>query len=240
MNTAILTSVGRETTNHASTRLQPLTAIRAVRALMVDPEDTRQIFVIFRALRGRSGVKLFSRFAASDAGRQILAEQRDLLTTLSDSEALAALPAGSVGRSYFDFMERENLSAAGLVEASQGDWDNEPLPPDAMLFRRRMRDAHDLTHILTGYGRDGLGELCLLAFMHAHSKNLGQLLIVAMSWPRLPKAARKAVFEAWRHGRKAAWFQNLDYEALLARPLEDVRRELNIKAPLAYRGVRVH
>lgn len=237
MNSAILTSPNAANPNPADTRLKPLTAIRAVRALMVNPEDTRQIFVIFRALRGRSGVKLFRRFAASKTGQQILAERRDLLAVLSDSTSLAALPPGSVGRSYFDFMERENLSAAGLVEASQGDWDNDPLPPDAMLFRRRMRDAHDLTHILTGYGRDGLGELCLLAFMHGHSKNLGQLLIVAMSWSRLPKAARKAVWEGFRHGRKAKWFQDLDYEALLARPLDDVRRELNIAPPLAYQGV---
>lgn len=233
MNSAILTSM------EGGASLKPLTAIRAVRALLADPDDTRQIFVIFRALRGRSGVKLFKRFAASETGKQILAQRRDLLAALSDRDALAALPEGSVGRSYFEFMERENLSAAGLVEASQGDWDNDPLPPDAMLFRRRMRDAHDLTHILTGYGRDGLGELCLLAFMHGHSKNLGQLLIVAMSWPRLPKAARQAVWQAWRHGRKAKWFQNLDYEALLPRPLDEVRRDLNIAAPLAYQRVTV-
>lgn len=233
MNSIALTSATRP----ASTSLQPLTAIRAVRALMVNPEDTRQIFVIFRALRGRSGEKLFARFAASRTGQEILAQRRDLLATLSDRDALAALAEGSVGRRYFEFMERENLSAAGLVEASQGDWDNDPLSPDAMLFRRRMRDAHDLTHILTGYGRDGLGELCLLAFMHAHSRNPGQLLIVAMSWSRLPKAARKAVWEGFRNGRKAKWFQNLDYEALLARPLDDVRRALNIATPAAYRAV---
>lgn len=237
MNAAVLTSSKGASAKDTGTRLRPLTAIRAVRALMVNPEDTRQIFVIFRALRGRSGVKLFQRFAASETGKQILSERRDLLAVLSDRNALAALPEGSVGRSYFDFMEREKLSAAGLVEASQGDWDNDPLPPDAMLFRRRMRDAHDLTHILTGYGRDSLGELCLLAFMHAHSKNLGQLLIVAMSWSRLPKAARQAVWEGFRHGRKAKWFQDLDYEVLLARPLDEVRRELNIAAPLAYQGV---
>jgi ubiquinone biosynthesis protein COQ4 len=237
MKAAGLTSAKAASIHRAATRLQPLTALRAVRALMVDPQDTRQIFVIFRALRGRSGARLFRRFAASPTGRKILTERRDLLATLSDRETLAALPDGSMGRCYFDFMERENLSAAGLVEASQGDWDNDPLPPGAMLFRRRMRDAHDLTHILTGYGRDGLGELCLLAFMHAHSRNLGQLLIVAMSWSRLPKAARKAVWEGLRNGRKAQWFQNLDYEALLARPLDEVRRALNIHAPLAYQAV---
>ncbi len=218
------------------TRLRPLTAIRAVRALFANGEDTRQIFVIFRALRGRSGVRAFQRFKADPTGQQILRERRVLLATLEDREALAALPVGSMGRAYFEFMESENLSANGLVQASQ-DWDNDPVPPDASLFRNRMRDAHDLTHILTGYGRDPLGELCLLAYMHGHSRNLGQALIVAMAWPRLPQTARKAVKQAWRNGKTSQWFMTLDYEALLPRPLDDVRRELRIAVPTAYQAV---
>jgi ubiquinone biosynthesis protein COQ4 len=218
------------------TSLHPLTAIRAVRALMANGEDTRQIFVIFRALRGRSGVRAFQRFQASAVGRKVLAEGRVLLDVLSDRPALSRLPQGSMGRAYFDFMEAENLSADGLVQASQ-DWENDPVPPDVSLFRNRMRDAHDLTHILTGYGRDPLGELCLLAFMYRHSRNLGQALIVAMSWPRLSQAARAAVRQAWRNGGKSQQFQDLDFEALLARPLDEVRSELRIAAPTSYQAV---
>ncbi|HEY4078471.1 MAG TPA: Coq4 family protein [Rhizomicrobium sp.] len=223
------------TTFATDTRLRPLTAIRAVRALKANPEDTSQIFVIFRALRGRSGEHIFRRFAASPTGQTILREKRNLLPMLENRAALAALPNGSMGRAYLDFMEQENLSAAGLVAASQS-WEQDAVPSDVDLFRNRMRDAHDLTHILTGYGRDPLGELCLLAFMNRHSKNPGQLLIVAMSWTRLPKAARAAVLQAWRNGAKARWFQNLDYETLLARLLDEVRRELNIPAPTRYRA----
>lgn len=214
-------------------RLRPLTAFRAVRALMANPEDTRQIFVIFRALRGRSGLKAFQRFAATAMGRTILAEQRNLLTLLEDRATLAALPEGSVGRAYHDFMAQENLSAAGLVEASEA-WNDEVLPPEVALFRNRMRDAHDLTHTLTGYGRDPLGELCLLAFMNRHMRNPGQLLIVAMSWSRLPKGGRAAVVQAWRQGAKARWFMDLDYETLLAQPLDQTRRALNILPPTRY------
>ncbi|HEY0265627.1 MAG TPA: Coq4 family protein [Rhizomicrobium sp.] len=217
------------------TSLRPFEAIRAVRRLIANPEDTRQIFAIFRAMRGRSGVWAFRRFAASPTGRAVLAERRRLLDTLTDRTALAALPPGSVGRAYFDFMEAENLTATGLVAASQS-WETDPVPADIALFRERMRDAHDLTHILTGYGRDGFGELCLLAFMFAHTRNLGMALIVAMSWPQLPAAARRAVREAWRNGRKARWMQDQDFEALLARPLDDVRREMNIALPNCYRA----
>jgi ubiquinone biosynthesis protein COQ4 len=217
------------------TRLHPLTALAAARRLKANPEDTSQVFVIFRALRGKSGLAAFNRFRDNAVGRQVLAERRVLLDRLSDTAGLAALPEGSVGRAYLHFMQSENLSAAGLVEAS--NWDNDPVPADVGLFRARMRDAHDLTHILTGYGRDPLGEMCLLAFMNRHSRNLGQLLIIAMNWTRLGTRARAAIREARRNGKKAAWMMALDYEALLARPLADARRELGIAEPALYQEI---
>ena len=217
------------------TRLKPLAAIRALRRLMADPQDTSQIFSIFRALRGRSTIKAFERFQQSPTGTAVLRERRVLLNTLTDRARLSTLPAGTVGRCYFDFMEEEQLSANGLVQASR-DWDNDPVPPGIALYRERMRDAHDLTHVMTGYGRDPLGELCLLAFMYAHSRNLGMAFIVAMSWRHLPKSARAAVGEAWRGGRKARWMQDMDWEAVLSRPLAEMRRERGIADPLRYRA----
>lgn len=218
------------------TSLRPLEAVRAVRRLLANPEDTSQVFAIFRALRGRSALRTFRRFASSPTGAQVIREKRRLLDTLSDRARLAALPDGSVGRSYFNFMEEERLTADGLVAASQS-WETDPVPADVQLFRERMRDAHDLTHVLTGYGRDPLGEICLLAFMHAHSRNPGMALIVLMSLKRMPKAGRRAVFEAWRNGRKARWLQDQDFETLLPRPLAEVRREINIATPGLYRAV---
>jgi ubiquinone biosynthesis protein COQ4 len=217
------------------TRLKPFEAVRAVRRLFATG-DTREIFAIFRALRGRSGIKAFRRFQQSPTGSAVLRERRVLLNSLTDRARLSALPAGTIGRAYFDFMEEEKLSAEGLVQASQ-DWETDPVPPEVQFFRERMRDAHDLTHTLTGYGRDPLGEICLLAFMYAHSRNLGMAFIVAMSWPKLPPAARAAVREAWRNGKKARWMQDMDWEALLPRPLADVRRECGIADPAAYRAV---
>ena len=218
------------------TRLHPLDAIRAVRRLMANPDDTAQVFAIFRALRGKSGIKAFRRFAVSPTGRRVIRDRRRLLDTLSDRARLQALPGESFGHAYFTFMEDERLSPEGLVEASQA-WEKDPVPPDLALFRERMRDAHDLTHILTGYGRDPLGEVCLLAFMHAHNRNLGAALIVLMSLTRMPRVGVRAVFEAWRHGRKARWLPEQDYESLLPRPLGDVCLDLNIADPALYRAV---
>ena len=220
------------------TRLRPLEAVKAVRRLMADPEATREVFVILRALRGRSGIALFNRFQQSAIGARILAERRSLFATLSNSARLAALPLGSLGGEYHRFMASENLSPEGLVAPSQAYRDGDQVSDDVALFRDRMRDMHDLTHTLTGYGRDPLGELCLLAFMYAHTGNLGMALIVLMGFSRLEsRAARRAVIEAWRHGRKARWFVDMDWEAMLPEQLEGLRQRFNIAPPASYRAV---
>ena len=215
-----------------STRLRPLKAMRAFRVLQATG-DTRQVFVILRAMRGKALINTFRRFAQSALGKKVLAERRDLLPALADREGLRSLPQDSLGRAYLAFMEEEQLSAEGLVQASES-WEDDPMPPDIDLFRARMRELHDVSHVVTGYGRDPLGELCLLAFTYRQFGNLGRLLIVAMAWFQIPKPGRAAVFEAWRNGKSCAWLGDQDWEALLARPLDEVRRSLSLSLPRRY------
>jgi ubiquinone biosynthesis protein COQ4 len=218
------------------TRLRPLEAVKAARRLMANPDATEEVFVILRAMRGRSGITHFNRFRQSAMGARILAERRNLFATLSDDAALAALPEGSLGREYHRFMAAENLSPEGLVAPSQATR-NEPVPAEVALFRDRMRDMHDLTHALTGYGRDPLGELCLLAFLYSHTGNPGMALIVMMGFARLEnRAQRKAVIEAWWQGRKALWFTDMDWEAMLPQSLDALRRRFHVRRPDAYHG----
>src|SRR5271168_3988197 len=99
------------TTIPADTRLHPIAAFRAMRNLTRDKEDTRQVFLLNNALRGKTTLRQFARFRQSETGRAVLAEHRSLLDRLNDRAALAALPAGTLGRAYYDFMAAENLSA---------------------------------------------------------------------------------------------------------------------------------
>ena len=149
-------------------------ALQALRQLVADPEDTPKVFEIARALGVPALNRGTQRFKATPVGRRILAERIDLLDTLQDRAALAALPAGSLGRAYYDFVYRENLSADGLVEASvMGGSQPELDDPDTRRYAGRLREQHDLWHTLTGYGRDPFGEICLLTFTYAQTRNSG-------------------------------------------------------------------
>lgn len=212
-------------------------AWRALQNLIEDPERTDQVFEIVRALSGNSFERAYQRFAATAEGQRLLAERPSLLATLSDRTALLAMPEGSFGRAYAEFMDAGKLDAAGLVEAEQMAEQNfakeGPLDPDRELFGDRLRDMHDLWHVLTGYGRDEAGEATNLAFTLGQVWNPGIALIVvasALLGPKEPTCYwQRYLFRAWRRGRRASLLTTAAYEQLLPLPLADVRRQLRIR-----------
>jgi ubiquinone biosynthesis protein COQ4 len=221
--------------------MQPLVAWRAIKELLRNPEDTAQVFTIIRALSGPSLQNGLQRFIELPFGRRVIEEKFDLLATLSDRDTLRCHPQGSLAAAYLQFVESENLSADGLVEASETEGDSYE---NAWLQRYglRLRDQHDLWHTTTGYGRDELGELCLLAFTYAQTRNRGIGFIVLIGMLKMRKAIGNEVFKAvrdgFRDGRRAAWLPGQNWEALLQRPLDDVRAELNIGQPETYQLIR--
>jgi ubiquinone biosynthesis protein COQ4 len=222
-------------------RIRPVAAIKALTALLKNPEDTRQVFLITEALNGNAGMRAFERFRSTDTGRTILRERRSLLSHLCDQDRLSQLPMGTLGRDYYEFMSREGLTADGLVEASKTANFN-PESEEIRLFAERGRDWHDLQHALTGYGRDGLGEVCVLTFLCAQGWNPGLLLIAAAGMFKVAKEipgqpVKRAVWEAWRHGRKAAWLTGLDWEGLLCEQLDDIRPRLGVRPPAIYQRI---
>jgi ubiquinone biosynthesis protein COQ4 len=212
-------------------------AWRALQTLIDDPERTEQVFELIRALAGQSGERLFQRFQRHPEGRRLLDERPDLLATLSDAERLAALPVGSFGRSYAEFMEAGRLRAKGLVEAADAVRQPEDveLDPERRWFYDRLRDMHDLWHVLTGYGRDVAGEAANLAFTHAQTRNRGVgVIVLAAAWLG-PKTLdchwQRYLLRCWLRGRRTTRLVLARYEELMSQPLEEVRRELGIEPP---------
>lgn len=222
---------------------RPLTALRAIAKLLKDKEDTVQVFEIMRALSGKSIPNGYARLIESPEGGAIAYRREELAKILSDRAFLESLPAGSVGRTYLHFTTTENISAQGLIEESMraGNQDVERQHPLAW-YGRRLRDVHDLWHVLTGYGRDAIGETCLVAFSYAQTKSLGFGFIGMVGAFKLKKELPnqpmfKAVWQAYQNGRKAAWLPGQDYIALLSEPLEKARARMNIAEPTTYFAV---
>ncbi|WP_084400060.1 Coq4 family protein [Henriciella aquimarina] len=210
--------------------------------LIANKEDTEQVFHIIEALNGKAAFKDFERFMATPEGQSQLSKRTVLPPILDDHTPLHSLPEGSVGRTYAEFMEREGLSAAGLVAESEkrpAAW--REIEDDLLWYGNRLRDTHDMMHILTGYGRDALGEAALLGFTHSQHGGAGVSFIAFMGGRQISKAAPKAarirdvIREGRRNGKIAHRIIEQDIEALLPRPLDEVRQALNIPEPVLYR-----
>jgi ubiquinone biosynthesis protein COQ4 len=218
-------------------------AARALRELINDTSRTDLAFEVTYALGGNSGERLFQRFLARADGQRLLAERPALLAALADREALGALPAGSLGRAYLDFLRGGELSAEGLVEASEMPQRPQDVGADRQWFFDRLRDNHDLWHVLTGYGRDEAGEAANLAFTLGQTGDTGvAFMVLAAAWiggmaPEIsPEGVRRGwfhwqryLYQAWRRGRRAAFLPAVRFEELLREPLEEVRRTVGIE-----------
>jgi len=220
--------------------VRPMKAARALWAFLLDKEDTASVIRVFRAADGTRPERNFGRFCATDLGRRVLAEHRSLGRMLCDRASLRALPADSLGRAYLAFAEREQISIEGLTAASEvAHAGRKRLEPARVQFRDRFRDMHDLWHVTTGYGRDALGETCLLAFSFAQTRQRGFALVAAVWSMRQQVLAWRSpvlscVIEGARLGRRAEWLLAQDWERLLEEPLPAVRQKLGISAPQKY------
>jgi ubiquinone biosynthesis protein COQ4 len=221
-----------------------MVALRAMRKLGENPDDTAQAIVVIAALAGDSGKRLFRRFNRSPRAHAILEGKRDLYGTLSDLERLRAMPAGSLGRTIGDWFARERISTQGLAQASAVARAQLGMtPPDAdaeRVFSTRLLNLHDVFHVVTGYDRDLRGEAAVLAFTLAQTRSPGiGYLVLRILWRSgWNSEMGRLIRQAFRRGIQAAWLVDQDWEQLLQQPIDDVRARLSLGAPPVYEQLR--
>ena len=221
-------------------RYSPLRAWKNFRLLMRDKEDTEAVFKIFESLPSNSFMHRVERLALSERGERLRRSEPSLPDILDDHAELRKTPKGNLAHFYCDFMESEGLTAAGLV-AESDRLGRAKYPDVVQWFAERSRDTHDLFHVLTGYGRDALGEQCVLLFTYGQSPSHGHLLIgyagsanikLQIKGSKAPVMA--AVNQAKRTGRGAPVLLEQPIRELLRQPVDEVRAALNIPEPSLY------
>ncbi|WDI32401.1 Coq4 family protein [Hyphococcus flavus] len=225
--------------------VRPWHAFLSVLRLVRNKEDTRQVFEVVSALSGGSSTKLFSRFSASPYGRRVVSEPIKLEKVLGDREYLRTFPEASLARAYLEFMEGENLTPDGLIDAAEEagiDFRGETQFEEFRRLFLHLDVCHDLWHVLTGYGRDALGELCNLVYTRHQTKNPGFKLIVGIGLLAIKaekpfQPFQAAIAEAKSNAKQSRWILEYDVEELLMLPLADARARLGITEPEIYNAI---
>jgi ubiquinone biosynthesis protein COQ4 len=215
-------------------------AWRHFKELVKDKEDTSQVTPIFEALPWRGIYAAALAFLKTERAQEIRRKEPSLVRILDDHESLRKLPAGSLAHVYCDFMEREGLSAQGLVDELDKNRPAEMYWDDQVTwYFNRMRDTHDLLHILTGFGRDALGEQCVLAFTYSQQPSPAHLFLGYAGGFEIRKHPVKvpvfrSVREAQKMGKACPRLVEMAITDLLPLPIDEVRARLNIKPPSYY------
>ncbi|WP_128892505.1 Coq4 family protein [Erythrobacter sp. HKB08] len=223
------------------TGFRPFKALHHFGKLTKDKEDTEQVFHIIEALKGKKGLHQMMDFVNTDEAKALIRRDEDLVSMLDDHDRWADCAPNSLARRYVEFMEREGLTAAGLVaESHKFKPKSERFDDMYEWYIERLRDTHDLFHVLTGYGRDPLGELCLLGFSYEQNHSPGVLFIAYMGARQMKKESglSKPIAEALREGRRlgreAKKLAHQDLLRMLPDDIDMVRRRLDLSPPIAY------
>jgi ubiquinone biosynthesis protein COQ4 len=222
--------------------IRPVKVLHHFGKLVEDKEDTEQVFHIIEAAKGKRSHQQAWDFIGSEQGQGFLRDEVNIPAMLDDHVRWADCGPNSVAAHYIAFMKREGLSAAGLVAESHKWAPPESRPRDlTQWYFDRQRDTHDLFHVLTGYGRDALGEACLLGFTYEQNHNRGILFITYAGARQIKKVTgtKAPIFAAIKEGRKlgraAAKISHQDIAALMREDIGEARARLNIGKPDVYR-----
>jgi len=229
-------------------RLGPLAFLRTYQELRRARAtgDPKIVFRFMRPFHTRQFERTFFRVLADPAGRRLLDQERSLLPVLSDLQSLQALPEGSLGREYARFMEEDELSVIDFAEASLASMSEFDYGDRrAWILAHRLRDMHDLIHVVSGYGRDLLGEMAVLSFSSATRRrgdNYRLSFILRLAQWKFARSGRpdasSVLRAAAQRGARAAFLPAVEWERLLSLPLPLVRERLGISPPPAYEPIR--
>ena len=173
----------------------------------------------------------------------LLQKGRSLHPVLLDFDAMRAMPEGSLGRAYVEFMESNAIDIVSFAEASFKNMKREDYANgSAWAMANRLRDIHEIVHVLSGYGTDVLGEMCELVFnLDEDPRPQAVRFVVRMNLIKFEEAghahARAAIAEACARGKKAGVLVGQDWAEMLKGDLEDVRKHLGIEPPVEYRPI---
>lgn len=151
-----------------------------------------------------------------------------------DVADLMRLPPETLGGAYARHMTARDL---------RPDFYDDVPPRHKMHYLRlRLRQTHDIWHVLSGYGTDQFGEVGLQAFYFAQVTN-GQsaligtaALVKSVLRGRMDELERfiEVFCEGYANGRRAASLLPVKFESMWNEPLAGLRERLRITPARAH------
>lgn len=144
-------------------RLQSLRMVAGLAKFLQHPDDLTSVFAVVQSLEGSPlTTQMVNHLLANQALATLIAEQ--WRPAPIDLDALESLPEGSLGQIYARQLKDQGLTPESLLDPN-------PIRSDTDYITHRLRETHDIVHVLTGFGTDPVGEIGLQAFNLAQNRS---------------------------------------------------------------------
>ena len=214
-----------------------LSTIRGVVGMLRNPEGTESVFDIEDGLRDIRATRGIVERVREDAGVRARMTERYLAPKV-DLDELEKLPPGTLGHAFARHILDHGFDPDYYRKLAVND--------DLDWVLMRMRQTHDIWHVVTGIGTDRLGEIAVKAFELAQTWRplaavitCGGMMRYLMKEPERLGDVMAHIAHGYQLGRTATPFLAQKWEEGWDLPLAEWRRRVGlpeVMPPIAAAG----
>lgn len=205
--------------------LDLLGIVRGAITLVIDPSKTESVYDVEDGLRHRRATTLAVEFVQQHPDVVAVFAER-YLSPPPDLDQLAQMPPDSLGHTYASYLRDAGFEADFYRALTVED--------DVSYFLLRMRQTHDIWHLVAGFNTDVPGELGLKAFELAQTRRplsaillSGGVLSAVFKAPETIGPLLEQIAIGYRLGATAEPFLAQRWEEHWERSLDEWRTLLN-------------
>ncbi|MDJ0556066.1 MAG: Coq4 family protein [Microcoleaceae cyanobacterium MO_207.B10] len=201
-------------------------------SIVKNPSNTESVFDIEDGLMNADATKLSVEYVKQNpAVAQIIQER--YIAPPPDIELLLKYPENSLGYIYASYLLETGFDPNFYRKLTVKDNTN--------YILLRLRQTHDIWHLVTGFGTDVVGELGLQAFVLAQTRRpmsvvliAGGLLKILLQYPTDLENLLDCIALGYRMGAKAKPFLAQKWEENWKKTLSEWREELGVEPTTVY------
>jgi len=207
-------------------RLQNLKMVASLATFLKNPGSLNSIFAVSNSIKDGPLGEQTVRHLLSDRHFKALVDEGWRPDPI-DLQKLQTLPEGSLGRCYADQLISQGITPDTLIDPS-------PVTNANEFVIHRLKETHDIVHVLTGFGVDGISEIGLQGFNLAQNRSpLAVMLIFGSMLSSLQnddplEPLLRALAHGFQMGLDAELVVGRKLEEGWERPLQEWRKELRL------------
>lgn len=209
-------------------RVEYLTGLKGLIKFAKDASQTDSVFDMSEGFRHTETYKMSMEYLKNNPENKAIVAERYIART-PDMDALLKLAENSLGYIYASKMKAANFDPEFYRKIKVED--------DYTYIALRLRQTHDIWHIITGFGTDVAGEVGLQAFYLAQTRAplavgimAGGILNTLLKCPDDLDRVMSAIARGYNMGTKAKSCLAQKWEENWKKPLSEWRKELQVEA----------